>query len=277
MVGNAKPDQITQQLASTSDADGSALLNWVQYCSQRDVMLHRTTSCALAGWLLVFSVAILSTLMTWHFQNSTIEVVEVLNNPIRWHSLTGNRSPTPDTLSDTPSYLTWTLISTCVLCGLLPFAWRKNLVPVFRRLRNDIDWTTTGQAMGQLIPLGIPYPTAFRFTANSLRCGSQRKWLEQAAQSVEAGQPTIPNEHSNRPDTAVLYTVMSHTDSMAQHDWEAVAQHYDSCARRTLSLLLAAMPVASTLAAGLILWLAITSSFGDFYQTLASSIRQFGF
>lgn len=131
--------------------------------------------------------------------------------------------------------------------------------------------------MGQLLSLGIPYPTAFRLISNSLCCESHRKWLEQAAKNVEAGQPALAEDSYKRPDTAVLHTVMSDPDSMAQSDWEAVAQHYDFCAKRTMSLLLAALPVAATLIAGLILWLSITTTFGDFLKTLTSSIQQLGF
>ncbi|MAI71018.1 MAG: hypothetical protein CMM01_08925 [Rhodopirellula sp.] len=267
MVRTKQTDPISEQLLSTSDPDASALIRWVEYCAQRDAMLHRATSCALASWLLVFSVATLCTLMAWHFQASTIGVKELINDGYGG----------PDVSSGNAPHLMSILITICVLCVLLPFAWRKNCVPVFRRLRNDIDWTTTGNAMGQLVPLGIPYPTAFRFTASSLHCESQRKWLEKAAQSVESGQPAIATSYSNHPDTTVLHTVMSHPDSMAKSDWEAVAEHYASTARRTLSLLLAAIPVAATLFAGLILWLSITSTFGDFYHTLSSSIQQFGY
>jgi hypothetical protein len=267
MVRKAKTDQITQQLTATSTADPSALITWMAYCSQRDAILHRTTNCALASWLLVFSAATLSTLMAWHFQKSTLEVMEIFNN--------GNIAD--GSFSGITRYVIPFLILTCLVFGLLPFAWRKNCVPVFRKLRNDIDWTTIGHAMGQLTPLGIPYPAAFRLTAASLRCESHRKWLERAAQNVEAGQPVIPADHKNHPNTAVLYAVLSNPDSMAQDDWNAVAQHYDSCSKRTLSLLLAAIPVAATLVAGLILWLAVTSTFGDFFRTLTSSVQQLGF
>ena len=267
MVGIAKTDPISRQLAASSSADASALISWAEYCTQRDAMLYRTRSCALAGWLLVFSAATLSTVMAWHFQNSTLEVIEVFSDG----------TPADGSLSGISLYLIPALISTCVFFGLLPLAWRKNFVPVFRKLRNDIDWTTIGHAMGQLTPLGIPYPAAFRLTAASLRCESHRKWLERVAKNVEAGQPVIPADLSNHPNTAVLHAVLSNPDSMAQDDWNVVAQHYASCSQRTLSLLLAAIPVAATLTAGLILWLAITSTFGDFFRTLTSSILQLGF
>ncbi|MGI9468581.1 MAG: hypothetical protein ACR2OA_15800 [Rubripirellula sp.] len=263
MVGLSKTDQISQQLVSSPGADATALMSWVEYCTQRDAMLHRTTNCALASWLLVFSAATLSTLMAWHFQNSTLEVLEVFHD--------GN--PPDGSFS---GYLIPILLLNCVLCGLLPFAWRKNLVPLFRKLRNDIDWTTIGNAMGQLTPLGIPYPAAFRLTAGSLRCESHRKWLEGAARNVEAGKPVIPENLSNGPNTAVLHAVLSNPDSMV-NDWKAVAQHYDSCSKQTLSMLLAAIPIAATLVAGLILWFSITSTFGDFYRMLGSSIEQLGY
>ena len=80
MVGLSKTDQISQQLASSSGADASALLTWLEYCAQRDAMLHRIKNCALVSWLLVFTAATLSTLMAWHFQNSTLEVLEVFND-----------------------------------------------------------------------------------------------------------------------------------------------------------------------------------------------------
>ena len=267
MVGIARPDQITEQLAASSNADASALISWAEYCSHRDAMLHRTTMCALASWLLVFSAATLSTIMAWHFQNSTLEIMAVFNDDPAANGF----------LSNTSRYLIASLVLTCVVFAILPFAWRKNLVPVFRKLRNDIDWTTIGHAMGHLTPLGTPYPAAFSLTAACLRCQSHRKWLERAAQSVEAGQPVIPVDGPVPPNKAVLQAVLANPESMTQDNWNAVAQHYESCSKRTLSLLLAAAPVASTLLAGMILWLAITSTFGDFLRTLTSSFQHLGF
>ena len=267
MVGTARTDAITKQLAASPNADESALLGWSEYCTTRDAMLHRTTLCALAGWLLVSSAAILSAIMAWHFQNSTLELLEVLND-----------GPTTDaSLSNSSRHLLAFLVLTCVVFAILPFAWQKNFVPFFRKVRNDIDWTTIGHAMAHLTPLGTPYPAAFRLTAASLRCQSHREWLERAARSVEAGQPVIPADRPGHPNTAVLHAVLANPDSMTQDNWNAVAQHYESCSKHTLSLLLAAVPVAASLLAGMILWLAITSTFGDFLRTLISSVQQFGF
>lgn len=290
MVGIAKTDLITQQLTASSNANPSALYNWVEYCTQRDAMLYRTRSCALASWLLVFSVATFSTLMAWHFQKSTLEAMELLNDgkPTD-ESFSGTSFTYPSevmladqtthqiVLTGNSQYLMPSLLLICLVFALMPIAWRINFIPLFRKLRNDIDWTTIGQAMGQLTPLGIPYPVAFRLTAESLRCKSHRKWLERAAQNVESGQPVIGENLSHQPNTAVLYAVLTNCDSMAKEDWKVVAQHYDSCSKRTLSLLLAAIPVAATLVAGVILWVTITSTFGDFYSTLYSTIQQFGY
>jgi hypothetical protein len=267
MAEIAKTDKISEHLAASSNADASALISWAQYCSQRDAMQHRITSCALTSWLLIFSAAALSTIMAWHFQTSTLKVMEVFNDG----------SVADGSRTNNSQYLIVFLVLTCVTFGVLPFAWKKNFVPLFRKLRNDIDWTTIGHAMGQLTPLGIPYPVAFRLIATSLRCESHRKWLQHAAQNVEAGQPVSPADRPSHPNTAVLHAVLSNPDSMSQDDWNAVAQHYDSCSKRTLSLLLAAVPVASTLVAGMILWLAVTSTFGDFLRTLTSSVQQLGF
>ncbi|MGB0762075.1 MAG: hypothetical protein ACPGPS_21180 [Rubripirellula sp.] len=252
---------------SRPDVGGSALSKWVEYSAQRDMMLRRLSNCALASWLTVLTVSILSGLMTWHFETSTVEVMEIF------------QTGTPESGAHSGDALQAVMIflSICVLWGLLPIAWKLNLIPFFRKLRNDIDWTTIGHAMSHLLPLGIPYPTAFRLTAKNLCCASHRQWLEQAATSVEAGQQAIKEVSFSRPDEAVFQTIMSHPDSMAHQDWEAVAHHYDACAKRTWSLLVASVPVASTLLAGLILWLAITSTFGDFYRALTNGIQQFGF
>ena len=115
------------------------------------------------------------------------------------------------------------------------------------------------------------------FTSSTVLTESMTKWLERAARNVEAGKPVTPKKLSNGPNTAVLHAVLANPDSIAQDDWKAVVQHYDSCSKQTLSLLLAAVPVAATLVAGLILWFSITSTFGDFYRMLSSSIQQLGF
>lgn len=266
MVVSSKSDPVRDELISRSDVGTAALSRWVEYCTERDLMLRRLFSCALGSWLLILTIAILCTLMMWYFDASTYEVMAIFED--------GKRNP--DSGSGAPPLVPVVLSIFCVVWGLLPLAWKLNVIPLFRKLRNDIDWTSIGHAMGHLLPLGIPYPTAFRLTAKNLCCGSHRKWLEQAASSVETGQPGIKDVRFPRPDAAVLQTILSHPDSMAQRDWESVALHYDACAKRTWSLLVASVPVASTLIAGFILWLSITSTFGDFYRELTNGIQQFG-
>jgi len=262
MVTRPEPNLVTKKLASSPDSEQSTLISWMNYCTRRDEMLNRATHCALTGWLVITSVLILSTLIVWYFQFTSSEILKTLNSQFE-----------SSDVNDASSSLGM-LLCACIVCGLLPLAWRKNYIPGFRSLRSEMDLTTTGHAMGKLLSLGLPYPAAFRVTASNLRCSKQRNWLMTAAERVEAGHAAISETVHQDAQTAILLTVMSRPDSVDHEDWETVAEHYESSAKQTLNILLAGTPSASILIAGLILWFSISSSLGNFWSTFSSATFQ---
>ena len=255
-------DEVAAKIKASPSADPEAFIGWSQHCIERNELLSKAKSCAISNWIAVTTMAVLSTLITWYFQISTHEAID---------SLSPNNASSITFHEFAPLAL---FALSCVLCIALPLAWFLNYVPGFRGLRTAIDWTTTGNAMGRLLSLGCPYPTAFRITASSLQCRAQRHWIKDAAVRVEAGRPAIPEDISCTSETAVLVTILSRADSIAQQDWRVVSEHYDASAKRKLSVLLAATPVASILIAGGILLFSISTTLGTFWGSLSSLVFQ---
>ena len=135
---------------------------------------------------------------------------------------------------------------------------------------------TLGQAMSQMIGLGLPYPRAFRASAETLPKSPLQGWIYRAADSVEAGQSLLPATMPCRAEDTVLLNLIQHTDSETQNEWLLIANHYEAAAKRQLSLLAGAVPVATTLISGLILWLSVSFSLGSFWGSLFKQISDFG-
>ena len=263
-------DQVAAQLASASTSEKTFFVSWLTFCAEREALLKRASACALGGWLVITVIAALSTLMFVYFHYATQTTLDLFRSD--------SQSPTGTSPSFQQAWLPVAFLSTCcVLCVALPLAWRKNCIPGFRNLRDTLNLTTIGNAMGRLLSLGVPYPTAFRVTASTLDRGPQRRWLEESADRVEAGLPAIAEEFHCHADSALLISLMSRSDTQTHQDWLVIAKHYEVSAKRRLSMLLAATPVACTLAAGLILWFSLATTLGSFWSTLHRFTSEWGF
>ena len=291
MVKIAKNDPITEQLASASCHD--EIRNWLDFCLMRDVLRKKAATCALMGWVSVTVLTMLCTLMLGYFQISTSKMLRFLAS---FHDPQGNNDATipfrpweaslvepltdPQGASLTALLQPWLplicLISLCIACFLLPLAWKQNLIPGFRSLRNSINYMTLGQAMSQMIGLGLPYPRAFRASAETLPKSPLQGWIYRAADSVEAGQSLLPATMPCRAEDTALLNLIQRTDSETQNEWLLIANHYEAAAKRQLSLLAGAVPVAATLISGLILWLSVSFSLGSFWGSLFKQISDFG-
>ncbi len=281
MATHTQTDQVADQLALACSSERTAFLSWLTFCSEREALLRRASLCALAGWLVITVIAVLSTLMVVYFHHATQTTLDLFQQPLRisptlW-GMTDNRHQPGDTASFEQAWLSIAFLATCcVICVILPLAWRWNWVPGFRNFRNTIDLTTIGNAMNRLLSLGVPYPTAFRVTASTLHCVPQRQYLEEAANRVEAGHPAISEAPHCHAESALLINLMSRSDTETHHDWLVIAKHYEVSAQRKLSLLLGATPVASTITAGLILWFSLATTLGSFWSTLYQFTSELG-
>ena len=275
-------DQVADQLASASTSERGAFVSWLTFCSEREALLRRASQCALAGWLVITVIAVLSTVMAVYFHYTTHTTLDLFQRPLRISSslsaVTDNRLQFWDAATFEQAWLSIAFLATCcMICVISPLAWRWNCIPGFRNLRNTIDLTTIGNAMNRLLSLGVPYPTAFRVTASTLHCVPQRRWLEEAANRVEAGHPTIAEAPHCHAESDLLINLMSRSDTETHHDWLVIAKHYEVSAQRKLSLLLGATPVASTITAALILWFSLATTLGSFWSKLSQFTSDLGF
>lgn len=256
-----KLDPVAERLVAAGEAQSAHVLEWLDGQHQRKLMRRRAVVCALGGWGLMTTAAIVSSLVALSMSNDMRQIVQ------------GELIPNMG-VPRAVIVLPWLLVSIVVVLvvgGLIGWLWGR--IPGFSRTESAIDWSAASDAVTRLLSVGCTFPEAFRTAAAVTRSNPSRNWLIRAAERVESGGPQVmPTGNSDR-DAAVLESMIQLTGSEPHQQWEVAANHFFDVACRRLVVLLQSTPMLATIISGLLIWVAISATLGWMWRAVASLIQ----
>jgi hypothetical protein len=258
VTSDRKLDPVAERLASAGHRQSSSVLQWLEGQHRRRNMRRRATLCALGGWILMTTAAIVSSVVALHMSHDMREIFQ------------GGLWPPGSGVPKSIVVLPWVLVSVAVLLvvgGLL--GWAGGRIPGFSKTVSAIDWSAASDAVTRLLSVGCTYPEAFRTAAEVTRSKPSRKWLLQAAERVEQGGPQVMPASSSDSDAVVLESLIDAAQSEPQRQWKVAADHFFELARRRLVLLLQSTPMLATIISGLLIWIAISVTLGWMWRAVA--------
>ena len=261
-----KQDPVAERLSQSGDARATAMLNWMEGRRARSAWGRRAFWCAFGGWLLVTVSAVIAAAVAWNFSfqvqelYSTAGYIEIDAMP-RWTRVV-------------PQLLI--LLAVGLVIGGI-YAWKSEQVPGLSTTRRAIDWANTSDAVSKLLSAGCTYPEAFKTAAQVTLTKSNRNWLLSAASRVERGQQSVSSSGTNATGDAVIVELLvdSNEEDPSQ-SWRTASQHFREVARQRLGLLLSMTPVLSTLFAGLIIWMAMSTTLGWMWRMTVQVLNDLG-
>ena len=158
-------------------------------------------------------------------------------------------------------------IAVLLLCGGA-VAWCLGRFPGYRWTCSAIDWSNVGDVMRRLLAVGCTYPEALDTAAEVARTSSNRCWLKRAAEHVRQGASLLPQNSASDGDAAVVETLLETTQTEPSERWRMAQEHFDEVAGRRVDLLQATVPIVSTLLAGLLIWMSISTTLGWMWMAI---------
>jgi hypothetical protein len=238
-------------LAVAGESANHKVIEWMTAEQERAMMRRRATWCAIGGWLLMSTAAVVSFLVALVMSGEAREMFTETYSSVDIGS-TSSLVIVPVLLGVTAGIV--------VLGGLL--AWWGGWFPGWSRTMSAIDWSSVSDAVARLVAVGCTYPEAFRLAAEVAKNRQSRSWLRAAADRVEHGEPPIAAASFERGDAALLESLVETAQHEPARHWSLAANHFLEVATRRLVLFLQSMPMISTLIAGLLVWIAIASTLG---------------
>jgi hypothetical protein len=252
-------------LASAEESADHAVIEWMAAEQERAIMRRRATWCAVAGWLLMSTAAVISFVVAMVLSGEAQEMFT--------ETYSGVNIGATSSLVIVPALLGLTA-AIVVVGGLV--AWRGGWFPGWSRTMSAIDWSSVSDAVARLVAVGCTYPEAFRLAAEVAKSRQSRSWLRAAADRVEHGEPAIATASLERGDTALLESLVETAQHEPARHWSLAANHFLEVATRRLVLFLQSMPMISTLVAGLLVWIAIASTLGWMWRAVRVLMQDMG-
>ncbi len=269
MVNQSKPsahqlDPVAAVLTRMGEPS-SSVIDWLN--SQREFtrMRRRATWCAVSAWLMLTAAAIVSSLVAVSMSGNIRRIFDDQYRADSWSILM-------------ISYAPWLLVTTAgalLVVGVIGFT--SGQMPGLKSTISAIDWSSACDAVGRLLSIGCSYPEAFRTAAQSMRRSESRHWLLAAVDRVESGRPPIDARFATRGDVAVLELMIEAAESQPQNQWQLASLHFLDVARRRLVLLTHSIPMITTLLAGFLIWISISTTLGWMWRTVGSLVQGFGY
>lgn len=271
-------DPIGRELADR-DQHGESLLRWSESRQTCAIMRRRATWCTVSAWAFLSGAAIVSSV-----------VAITMSSKVR--GIFSDQVTGDEFALMTVSWTPWIL---SVIAGLLAIGGLAALVsgwmPGYRSTRSAIDLSLVCEAVTRLLAVGAPYPDAFRAAAEIAPRGEAKQWLIGAATRVESGQAPVVSASmgfdSSLPsssflsfsgDVAMLELLIASANDRPEGQWSIASQHFREIAGRRLSLLTQSLPLITTLLAGLLLWVSISSTLGWMWKSVGNIVNNdFGF
>ena len=260
-IANVDLDPVAERLASAGEDQSPSVLQWLEAEQQRRTMRRRATLCAVSGWLLMTTAAIVSSVVALNISH---DVREIFGEGV----VPGRGIPV------TVIYLPILLVVIAVLLvvgGIVGWLW--GVVPGLSKTTSAIDWSATSDAVTRLLSIGCTYPEAFRTAAKVVRGKSPRRWLIRAADRVERGGRDVAFPSFAHGDTAMLELMIDAAESEPQRQWKVAAEHFLEVARERLMLLLQSTPMIATIISGLLIWVSISASLSWMWRSVAELLR----
>lgn len=254
-------DPVAQRLASAGDEETPSVLQWLEAEQLRRTMRRRATICALGGWLLMTTAAIISSVVAMTISRDIRQLFDEGLVP-------GNGIPA------TVTYLPILLVS---IAALLVFGgivgWICGVIPGLSKTISAIDWSSTSDAVTRLLSIGCTYPDAFRTAAKVVQGKARQSWLIRAAERVERGGPDAAFAPYSPGDTALLELMVEAADSEPQRQWKVASDHFLELSRERLTLLLQSMPMIATIVSGILVWVSISATLSWMWRSVAELLR----
>ncbi|WP_146460917.1 hypothetical protein [Rubripirellula tenax] len=257
-------DSVASYLASVPGHSPSAI-GWLDGQRELGEMRRRAVFCVFAAWLMLTVAAIVAAVTALMM---SANVRSIFDEQFR------------DDLGSILAivYVPWILfsIAAVLLVGGL-VALLSGYFPGLRSTRSALDWSSAADAVSRLLSAGCTYPDAFRVAAAAMPSSESRGWLIHAAERVEKGMsPTLENNVA-RGDTAVLELMLGAVNDQPQHQWSLATEHFFVVAKRRLMLLTHTVPMITTVLAGFLIWVSISTTLGWMWKSVGSMVNGFGF
>lgn len=274
----SKVDEIVRHLGD-QDRHSESLVRWVESRQACQFMRRRATWCTVSAWAFLSGAAIVSSVVAITMSNRVRGIFS--------DQVTGDEFSLM-TIAWTP----WILSVIAALVAIGGFAALvSGWMPGYRSTRSAIDLSLVCEAVTGLLSVGVPYPDAFRAAAKIAPRGEAQHWLIGAATRVESGQsPGVTaslGPESSLPaskamsfsgDVAMLELLIASADDHPAGQWSIASHHFRDVAGRRLSLLTQSLPLITTLLAGLLLWVSISSTLGWMWKSVGNIVNNdFGF
>lgn len=261
---NRPLDPVAQKLAAVGEESSAAVVDWLASQHERQAMNRRATWCSIGGYSMMTFAAVASSLIAVVMSN---EARKLIIDDLGMATVPLSAQVLPFGL---------VAVAALFLFGG-GFAWVSGRIPGLRAIRSAIDWSTVGDAMTRLLSIGCTYPDAFRAAATVTKNRSNRDWLTDAAKRVEQGGNPITLSDYSRGDEAILELLVDAGEGEPSRQWKIASRHFTDVAQRRLVLLVAMVPVLSTIVSGILLWASISATLGWMWRATANLIQGMGF
>ncbi|WP_197231642.1 hypothetical protein [Novipirellula artificiosorum] len=251
-------DPVAIRLAEAGQTQSTSAIEWLEAQHFRSVMVRRAIWCTAAGWLLVLLAAAVASFVAVRLSMDVYKMAE--ETSIRPYG------QNPWRLLWVPAVMvafTIFLVVGGIVGSLL------GIIPGYRATRSAIDWSAATDAVTRLLSVGCTYPEAFSTAAQIVRDRGSRNWLTQSAARVERGESVISQPSQTRKDAAMLEAFLSPSGNAPENQWRLAADHFLRLSRSRLTLLTQSMPLISTILAGVLIWLSISTSLAWFWLAVS--------
>ena len=265
----AKLDPVAERLSQV-DGKSAGVLNWLDSQQNRNAMRKRAKWCTISGWGLMGIAGVISSVVAVMLSQ---RVRAVIDDAAGLEFFNFRDYGTEIVVNSAINWVPWLIVvisSALILSGLVLYFTGR--IPGLRRTNSAVEWASVGDAMSRLLDAGCGYPESFRTASQIANTWETRHWLISAAVRVERGQPAVTTSRVSSGDIASLELMVEAGSAEPQKQWGIVSDHFHHLATYRLANYQHLMPVFSTIIAGLLIWISISSSLSWVWRSISQMI-----
>ncbi|WP_372725206.1 hypothetical protein [Novipirellula sp.] len=257
-----KLDAVSQRLMASGTQHEASVLQWLDGQQKRRNMTKRAIWSTTGGWLFVIASGIVASLVAIKISID----VKVLTTST--DGLFGD--------VETPQRVMWvpyiTVVMSVLIIGFALVGIVRGALPGYRSTKSAIQWAAVSDAVSRLLAAGYTYSEAFTAAASVVKQGTAYVWLNDTIRRLERGESNVGLTSWSRGDAAMLEAIVDGATVSPERQWQIASDHFSDVAHRRLVLLTQLMPLFSTVVAGGLIWIAVSTTLGWFWYSVSSMI-----
>ena len=266
----AKLDPVAERLSQV-DGQSADVFSWLDSQQHRNAMRHRANWCAVSGWGLMVLSGVISSVVAVMLSRSVRALIDETSG-VEVFNLTQYRTDVVEITAI--NWVPWLIvIGTFLLISVGLVLCFSGRIPGLRRTNSAVDWASVSDAVSRLLEAGYGYPDSFRTVSKIAKTREVRRWIIAAAVRVERGQPAVIASRASHGDIGALELMVEAGNTEPQKQWKIVSDHFGHLATHRLINYQYLMPVFSTIIAGLVIWISISSSLSWVWRSMGQMIE----